>query len=133
MLKMIEEPLLRHLNDPAKGGEDFAAALMDFQGRLVYDRIRGLGKDTIMLLLNSYPPIGSVLAQIPQRADEFIDDFLNADAILAGEEEEEGEGEAGEGEVVAEAGPVVIDLPPIAQPQTRAKAEVKKGAKPANV
>ena len=139
MLKLIEEPLLRYLNEPTKGGEDFAAALMDFQGRLAYDRIRGLGKDTIMALLNSYPPIGSVLAQIPQRADEFIDDFLNADAILAGEETEgEGEGEGeregeGEGEVVAGANPVVIDLPPLPQPQTRAKAKVKKGAKPANV
>ena len=82
MLKQIERPLLAHLNDPSKGGADFAAALMDFHGRIAYDAIRELGKDTIVTLLMSYPPIANVIKQIPQRADEFLDDFLEADAIL---------------------------------------------------
>lgn len=104
MLKQIERPLLSHLNDPTKSGADFAAALQDFHGRIAYDAIRELGKDTVVALLNSYPPIASILAQIPQRADEFIDDFLDADRILA----EEGDGEGGEGEM-----PPVTVVPPI--------------------
>ena len=30
----------------------------------------------------SYPPIANVIKQIPPRADEFLDDFLEADANL---------------------------------------------------
>ena len=106
MLKQIERPLLTHLNDPNLTGVDFADALMKFHGLIAYEAIRGLGKDTIMALLNSYPPIGSVIQTIPERADEFIDDFLDAGRILA----EEREGEGGEGEPLPSQ---VVGVPPV--------------------
>jgi hypothetical protein len=93
MLKQIERPLINHLNDPSKSGADFAAALMDFHGRIAYDATRELGKDTLMSVLRAYPPIAQLAAQIPERFEQFVDDFLNADEILAEQEELEGEPE----------------------------------------
>lgn len=118
MLRQLERPLLTHLNDPNSTGADFADALIKFHGLTAYDAIRELGKDTVMALLNSYPPIATVLAQIPQRADEFIDDFLNAEDIL---EADSGLG----GEPPPES--TLADLPPIVQAQATAKS--RKGAK----
>ncbi len=127
MLKQIERPLLTHLNDATKSGADFAAALMDFHGRIAYDAIREMGKDTIMTLLNSYPPIASVIQQIPQRTDEFIEEFLDADRILA--EGEPGEGE--EGDLGGEpGGEPVAPIPAIVQAQATARAPSRKVSKP---
>jgi len=89
MLKQIEKPLLKHLDDPESSGADFAEALMAFQkSRSGYDVIRVQGKETIMGWFNDYPPIGEVIKQNPERASQFIDDFLNADAIIAAEQAE---------------------------------------------
>jgi len=46
-----------------------------------------------MSVLRAYPPIAQVAAQIPERFEQFVDDFLNADEILAEQEELEGEPE----------------------------------------
>ncbi len=86
MLRQLERPLLNHLNDPTKTGADFAAALMDFHGRIAYDAICAMGQDALMTLLNSYPPIAAVIQQIPDQASQFISDFIHADEILAGED-----------------------------------------------
>jgi hypothetical protein len=94
MLKQIEKPFLTFLNDPEKSGADFAEALMTFYGRTGYDSIRERGKDTVMAWLLAYPPIGQVISQIPERASQFVDDFMNADAILAAEESEDEPGGA---------------------------------------
>jgi hypothetical protein len=88
MLRQIERPFLMFLNDPEKSGADFAEALISFYGRTGYDSIRERGKDTVMGWLLAYPPIGQVISQIPERASQFVDDFMNADAILAAEEGE---------------------------------------------
>jgi hypothetical protein len=115
MLRQIERPLINHLNDNDKTGADFAAALMDFHGRIAYDSIREQGKDTLMALLNSYPPIANVIQQIPERTSQFMDDFLNADAILAAEDAED--------EASGGGPPVVIDIPPVVQHQEGARAK----------
>jgi hypothetical protein len=114
MLRQLERPLLNHLNDPSKTGADFAAALMDFHGRIAYDAICAMGQDALMALLNSYPPIANVLQQIPDQAAQFISDFVNADAILNGEEAVDDSGEENTG-VVGSA--TTDNLPPIVRVQ----------------
>jgi hypothetical protein len=109
MLQQIEKPLLAHLNNPDKTGVDFAEAMMAFHGDIAYQATKALGKEVLMGLLMSYKPIAEVLVTIPEKADQFVDDFLNAEEILVAEEAEE----AGGGE--ADAG----DLEP---PQARAQA-----------
>ena len=94
MLKQIERPFLTFLNDPEKSGADFAEALMALHGRTGYDVIRERGKETVMGWLLAYPPIGQVISQIPERASQFVDDFMNADAILAAEQSEDEPGSA---------------------------------------
>ena len=106
VLRQIERPLINHLNDPTKTGVDFADALMNFHGKVAYDSIRELGKDTILALLGSYPPIAQVITPIPERISVFLDEFLDAERILA--EEEEGDEDGGEGEIP---GPI-IDIKP---------------------
>jgi hypothetical protein len=116
MLRQIERPFLTFLNDPEKSGADFAEALMALHGRTGYDVIRERGKDTIMGWLLAYPPIGQVISQIPERASQFVDDFLNADAILAEEDSEEGAA------FVQAEEPA---LPPIVAAQEKAKGKGK--------
>jgi hypothetical protein len=101
MLQQIEKPLLAHLNNPEKSGVDFAEAMMAFHGDIAYQATRGLGKEVLMGLLMSYKPIAEVLATIPEKANQFVDDFLNAEEIIAAEEAED----AGEGKASAAAAP----------------------------
>jgi hypothetical protein len=89
MLQQIEKPLLAHLNNPDKTGVDFAQAMMDFHGNVAYQATKGLGKEVLMGLLMSYKPIADVLVTIPEQANQFVDDFLNAEEIIAQEEAEE--------------------------------------------
>lgn len=89
MLKQIERPFLTHLNDPTLTGADFADAMMKFHGRIAYDATRELGKEVLMGLLMSYKPIAEVIAQIPERANQFVDDFLDADNILAEDQQDD--------------------------------------------
>lgn len=86
VLRQIEKPFLTFLNNPEKSGADFAEALMGLYGRTGYDSIRERGKETVWGWLQAYPPIGQVIAQIPERASQFVDEFMDADAILAAEE-----------------------------------------------
>ncbi len=87
---------------------------MDFHGRIAYDAICAMGQDALMALLNSYPPIANVLQQIPDQAAQFISDFVNADAILNGEEAVDDSGEENTG-VVGSA--TTDNLPPIVRVQ----------------
>jgi hypothetical protein len=89
MLQQIEKPLLAHLNNPEKTGVDFAEAMMAFHGDIAYQATRGLGKEVLMGLLMSYKPIAEVLVTIPDKANQFVDDFLNAEEIIAAEEAED--------------------------------------------
>jgi hypothetical protein len=95
MLQQIEKPLLAHLNNPEKTGVDFAEAMMAFHGDIAYQATRGLGKEVLMGLLMSYKPIAEVLATIPEKASQFVDDFLNAEEIIAAEEAEDAAGAEG--------------------------------------
>jgi hypothetical protein len=115
MLQQIEKPLLAHLNNPEKSGVDFAEAMMAFHGDIAYQATRGLGKEVLMGLLMSYKPIAEVLATIPEKANQFVDDFLNAEEIIAAEEAED----AGEGKASAAAAPDT----PAAAPGRRGKGK----------
>ena len=94
MLQQIEKPLLAHLNNPEKSGVDFAEAMMAFHGDIAYQATRGLGKEVLMGLLMSYKPIAEVFATIPEQANQFVDEFLSADEVLADEAAEEANKEA---------------------------------------
>jgi hypothetical protein len=125
-LKEIEGPFLNYLNDPEKTGVDFAEVMKKWLGDIKYQAVREAGKDTLIALLHAYPPTATVVSRIPERTSEFLDDFLNAEEILAAEE---GDDEPPEGVrvfVAPEAGAAqVVDLPPIVQAQEGAKSRRK--------
>lgn len=91
MLRTIEGPFLLHLNDPEKTGADFAEWLSSGYGEIRYQTMREMGKDAILALLLSYPPIAGVITQVPARTDQFLEDFLHA---FEGESEDGGSPEA---------------------------------------
>lgn len=80
-LKKIEQPLLNHLKQGASGA-DFADWLImsEEQGQLIYDSIVEAGKASLIQLLQLHHPIWTVAASIPQRFDQFLDEFLNPPA-----------------------------------------------------
>lgn len=110
-LRAIEQPFINHLNDPNKTGADFAAWVSDGFGEIGYQSARELGKDALMTLLMSYKPIAQVMGQIPERANQFVDEFLTAD------QQDDGSGEAEELQrnfvAPAMGAPQVIDVPPV--------------------
>lgn len=93
MLRTIEGPFLLYLNNPDKTGADFAEWLSFGYGEVRYQAMREMGKDTILALLLSYPPIAGVIKQVPARTDAFLEDFLHAF--------EEGPGDEGNAEAKA--------------------------------
>ena len=78
-LRQIERPLINHLNDASKTGADFAAWVTDGYGDVGYQSAKEMGKDALLALLMSHPPIAQVIQQIPSRADAFLEEFIHAD------------------------------------------------------
>jgi hypothetical protein len=110
-LEKVREPLLHSLNS-GDTGHDFAAKLADYEGLLAYETLRGMGKESILALLSTYPPIWQVVSQVPARFDQFLDEFITGPL----EEDDSGDG--------ADA-----DQPPQTQPTTQPSPRARrKGA-----
>jgi hypothetical protein len=45
-----------------------------------------MGKDAILTLLQTYPPIWMAVTQMPQRFNQYLDEFLDYDEIVASQE-----------------------------------------------
>lgn len=88
MLRQMEGPLLTSLNE-GQSGDEFADTLIRWAGRIPYDHLKGLGKDAILALLQTYQPIWLQVTQIPQRFNQFLDEFLDYDEIMAAQEADE--------------------------------------------
>ena len=118
-LRAIERPLINHLNDSTKTGEDFAFWVKDGYGDIGYQAAREKGKDGLMKMLMSYRPIVEVIQQIPERSLQFIDEFLTAEEPPV---EEHGRSFVAPAEGAAQ----VVDVPPVVLAQEAAR---KKRAK----
>lgn len=78
LLTQLREPLLQSL-DAGETGGDFAAKLIDWQGVIAFESLRGIGKDALLAILSNYPPIWQVAQTIPERFEAFLDEFLEFD------------------------------------------------------
>jgi hypothetical protein len=85
MLRQLEGPLMTSLSE-GQSGDEFAETLIRWAGRIPYDSLKGMGKDAILSLLQTYPPIWMQVTQIPTRFNQFLDEFLDYDEIMAAEE-----------------------------------------------
>ena len=96
-LKMIEPSLLKAFQDGATGDE-YAETLItlgdngyfgaQLQGAQVYSMVKENGKASIMALIKTYPPIWGVVKLTPQKWEEFMTAFFNAEDIWAKQDEE---------------------------------------------
>ena len=76
-------------------GDVFAESLITFQGRAVYDAIRGLGPDTLLGIFKSIPELWNAISVSKTEMDvkKFVDDFCNLDQILKDLQEEQDKGQ----------------------------------------
>lgn len=88
LLSQLEHPLLDSLNQ-GDTGYDFAGKMIEWQGRMVYDALREQGKDVLITIIRTYPPIWNVVVTIPQRFDLYLDEFLSYDEWLANQPPEQ--------------------------------------------
>lgn len=94
MLSQIKDPLLRCLENAEAGeeahaGADFAYLLIQWNGRMGYDALRELGKETIIRLLQTYPPIWTEVVRVPSKFNVFLDGFMDADRIMKEDQDRE--------------------------------------------
>ncbi len=97
-LSMIEMPLLKSFQE-GESGSDFAEKLLllgdnglfgrQLTGQQVYAMVRENGQPAIMSLIRTYNPIWDVVRLTPQRWEQFMSDFFNAEAIWDAEERED--------------------------------------------
>jgi hypothetical protein len=73
-------------------GDDFARGMIDLEGPLVYQRFAGMGKDGLLRMLQSYPPLWQQLEPVKPQLEVFLDDFLRLPEIERAEAEEETKG-----------------------------------------
>jgi hypothetical protein len=98
MLTQMAPALLAHYYGEGTDGATFAhwiitqgmGANPTQEGRQVYDGLREAGKDKILLLLRSHD-IWQRIGVTPQKTNAFLDSFLQYDAIMAKEDEDEGD------------------------------------------
>jgi hypothetical protein len=85
----LKAPLLLALNE-GQSGDGFAQTLIEFRGRIAYEQLHGLGRDGIIVLLQTYAPdVWRVVVAMPERFESFVREFLNADELIAQREAEE--------------------------------------------
>lgn len=115
MLGQIKDPLLRSLENAEAGeeahaGADFAYLLIQWNGRMGYDALRELGKDTIINLLRTYPPIWNEVVRVPQKFNVFLDGFMDADRIMKEDQDREDQELASAPQVM---NPPVVPMPTV--------------------
>ena len=74
-LAQLERPLRLSLENN-ETGDEFAEKLVEFHGQMAYDLLHNLGKDQLVQILATYPPIWQVVTAIPQKFQQFLDEFL---------------------------------------------------------
>lgn len=74
-LAQLEKPLRLSLENN-ETGEEFAEKLVEFHGQMAYDLLHNLGKDQLIQILSTYPPIWQVVTAIPQKFNQFLDEFM---------------------------------------------------------
>jgi len=89
-LAVIERPLLAHFED-GSGGHHFARWLIEGYRQATYDEMRSSGAEQMKMVLRSYKPIADAVQGKDRQLDKFIQEFMNAEEMLAKEEEGEGE------------------------------------------
>ena len=58
-------------------------------GRATYDKLKAAGKDQILMLLQMYEPIWSVVSLTLDNFSTYVDEFLDYDNIVAKQQAEE--------------------------------------------
>lgn len=96
MLPKLEKPLRKALDncsleDAPQAGASFAYLIIEWGERSDYDMLRELGKQTVISLLQTYPPIWNYVVRIPSKFDRFLDGFMDADNLMRDDEPEEPE------------------------------------------
>jgi hypothetical protein len=114
-LKKIERPLLEAVSR-GDTGDAFAENMIAYEGRMAYDFLKEAGKNQVISILHEHPPIWTVVSQVPQRFDQFLDQFFAYDDIVKAEEEREAaENEVGNGVPT----PIVLVSPAAAPSKVR--------------
>lgn len=75
-LAQLEKPLRLSLENN-ESGEEFAEKLVEFHGQMAYDLLHNLGKDQLIQILATYPPIWQVVTAIPHKFQQFLDEFMS--------------------------------------------------------
>lgn len=84
-LQSIHKPLVNAV-DQNLPGFVFAGNLVLSNGWGIYDQLHAAGKDQILTLLQSYPPVWQDVIKMP-RFNEFLDEFLDRDKVAQAAEE----------------------------------------------
>lgn len=103
-LHELEQPLLSAL-DRGDSGDMFAEALINFKGRMPYNFLKEQGKEVVMKLLRSYPPIWNKVQLSFSSFNTFLDEFLAYDEIVAKQQAED--------DAAGQAAQPVIQMPPV--------------------
>lgn len=74
-LAQLEKPLRMSL-DNNETGDTFAEKLVEFHGQMAYDVLHNLGRDQLIQILSTYPPIWTVVSAMPQKFSQFLDEFM---------------------------------------------------------
>lgn len=75
-LAQLEKPLRMSL-DSNETGDTFAEKLVEFHGQMSYDVLHNLGRDQLLQILSTYPPIWQVVSAMPQKFSQFLDEFMH--------------------------------------------------------
>jgi hypothetical protein len=79
-LQRLREPLIRSL-DAGEPGYVFALKLAEFEGELAYAALVDEGKERILEALQLDPVIWGHVIQVPQRFNQFLDEFLSEEQV----------------------------------------------------
>jgi hypothetical protein len=81
LMARLRRPLLKFIAD-GRRGDEFAMLVIDMEadiGPLVHERMKALGKEQILALLQADRELWAHLAPIPGRVNKFLDEFLAFD------------------------------------------------------
>jgi hypothetical protein len=81
LMARLRRPLLKFIAD-GRRGDEFAMLVIDMEadiGPLVHERLKALGKEQILALLQADRELWAHLAPIPGRVNQFLDEFLAFD------------------------------------------------------
>jgi len=74
-LAQLQQPLRLALENN-ETGDEFAEKLIGWQGQVAYDLLHSLGKNQLLQILSTYPPIWRLVMAIPAKFEQFLDEFM---------------------------------------------------------